>query len=96
MGPGSALVVTLLSVSGGLNRQLNGTVVAALAGKFVVSPKDALLGGLYFSTGTPPPPRDIAVARQIPGVGAVYGRVTTSLRPGDDPVLLLSFTGYSS
>ena len=94
VGLGSALVVTLLSLSGGLNRQVNETVTA-LAGKLVVSPKDALLGGLYFSTGTPLPPEDMAVVRRIPGGRAVYGLVTTSLRPADDPMLLLPFTGYS-
>ena len=49
IGPGSALVLVLLSLAGGLNRSLD-QAVGALAGRLVVPPKDAFLGGIYFLT----------------------------------------------
>jgi hypothetical protein len=78
-GLGSAIILTLLYLSSALNRQVNETV-SAVAGRVVVSPKDALLGGLFFSTGTPLPPADMAVVRKTYGVTDVCSRVVISLR----------------
>ena len=91
---GSALIIGMLSLSGGLNRNLNHTV-SALAGKLVVSPKDALFGGIFFGSGTPLPAGDLATVRSTTGVQGAYGRVSASLRPADFPDLILPLTGYS-
>jgi len=93
VGLGSALIIVLLAVSGGLDRNLDQTV-GALAGKLVVSPKDALFGGIFFSSGTPLPAGDLDAVRSLPGVRAVYGRVTASLTPAGSPELMLPLTGY--
>jgi len=93
IGLGSALIITLLALAGALSHNLDRTV-SALAGRIVVSPKDALLGGMYFSTGTPLPAGDLAMVRRIPAVREAYGRVTAILRPSD-PMVLLPLAGYS-
>jgi len=94
VGLGSALIIVLLSLSGGLNRNLDQTV-SALAGKLVVSPKDALFGGIFFGSGTPLPPGDLATVRGTAGVQGAYGRVSAALHLPDLPDLLLPLTGYS-
>ncbi|MDA8336271.1 MAG: ABC transporter permease [Peptococcaceae bacterium] len=94
VGLGSSLIIVLLSLSGSLNRNLDRTV-SALAGKLVVSPRDALFGGIFFGSGTPLPPGDLATVRETKGVRNAYGRVSASLHPADFPDLVLPFTGYS-
>lgn len=94
VGLGSALIIVLLSLSGGVDRNLDQTV-STLAGKLVVSPEDALFGGMFFGSGTPLPAGDLAVVRATAGVRDAYGRVSTVLRPAGLPDMALPFTGYS-
>ncbi|MDA8334314.1 MAG: ATP-binding cassette domain-containing protein [Peptococcaceae bacterium] len=94
IGLGSALIVILFALAGALSHNLDRTV-SGLAGRIVVSPRNALLGGLYFSAGSPLPPGDLSLVRQIPAVRDAYGRVTATLRPASDPMMLLPLSGYS-
>ncbi|WP_161486012.1 ABC transporter permease [Desulfotomaculum copahuensis] len=94
VGLGCALMTFLFAISAGLNARLEKTF-SGLAGRVVVSPRDAIFGGMFFSSGTPLPAGYLDAIRQMPGVLHAYGRVAASLRPADDPNLILPFNGYT-
>jgi len=92
---GCALMTFLLAISAGLDSRL-GKAFSGLASGMVVSSREAIFGGLFFSGGKPLPVAYLHEIRQLPHVQEAYGRVTASLRPVANPNLILPLTGYTA
>src|SRR5262245_57915721 len=77
-GLGTALMATLISLSNGMNAQLNDTI-NIVATDITVSSEGASFGGGLFGGGDPIPAKNISDLEEIEHVKFVQPRVSTSI-----------------